>query len=108
MSPLGVDNVEMVVIDQRPVLGPAHNHFALSIVFGLPDQPRRFGHPYGKHSAEFRIDGTKFYRLGVLVFFPGGTVAQRNLMLARIAVDPPGKVSRQLAQSLFSQRGVGK
>ena len=101
VSPLRVDNVEMVVIDQRPVLGPAQHHLARVIVFGLPDQGRSFGHENGKHPSELRIARAKFFGLGVLGFVANRKVAQRNLMLARIGVHAPGKVARQLAQSLL-------
>ena len=70
VSPLRVDNVEMVVINQRPLLGPAQHHFAVAIVFGLPDQGRSFGHEYGKHTSELRINGAKFFGFGVLGLSP--------------------------------------
>src|SRR5262249_43726921 len=42
MSPPRVENMKMVVIDQRPVFGPTQHHFASVIVFRLPDQGRSF------------------------------------------------------------------
>ena len=108
MSPLRVDNVEMVVIDQRPVFGPAQHHFAGVIVFGLPDQGRSFGDENGKDPSELGIDGAKCFGLGVLGFVADIKVAQRNFMFAGIGMDAPGKVPRQLAQSLLVQLRVGK
>ena len=68
MIPLRIDNVEMVVIDQGPVFGPPQHHFAVAIIFGLPNQGRSFGNKNGKHPSELGIGGAKFLGLGVLGF----------------------------------------
>jgi hypothetical protein len=78
------------------------------IIFGLPDQGRSFGHENGKDPSEVRVGGAKFLGLGVLGFVADVKVAQRNFMLAGIGMDAPGKVPRQLAQSLLGQLRVGK
>ena len=108
VPPLRVNNVEMVVIDQRPVFRPAQHHFAVAIVFGLPDQGWSFGDENSKHPSELGIDGAKFFGLGVLGFVADGKVAQRNFMFAGIGMHAPGKVPRQRAQSLLRQQRVGK
>jgi hypothetical protein len=108
VSPLRVHNMEMVVIDQRPALGPTQYHFAVAIVFGLPDQGRSFGNEYGKDTSEVRVGGAKLFGLGVLGLVAGGKIAQRDLMFAGIGMHAPGKVPRQLAQSLLAQLRVGK
>ena len=108
VSPLRVDNVEMVVIDERPVFRPAQHHFTGVIVFGLPDQGRSFGHEYGKDPSELGIGGAKLFGLDVLGFVAAVKVAQRDFVFAGIGMDAPGKVPRQLAQSLLGQLRVGK
>src|SRR4030095_10598616 len=108
VSPLRIDNVEMVVIDQRPALGTAQYHFAVAIVFGLPDQGRSFGNKNGKHPSELGIGGAKFFGLSVLGFVADSKVTQRDFMFASKGMHAPGKVPRQLAQSLLAQLDVGK
>jgi len=46
--------------------------------------------------------------LGVLGLVADSKVTQRDFMFASKGMHAPGKVPRQLAQSLFSQRRVGK
>src|SRR5215813_11277747 len=108
VSPLRVDNVEMVVIDQPPVFGPPQHHFAVAIIFGLSNQGRSFGNENGKHPSELGIGGAKFLGLGVLGVVADSKVTQRDFMFASISMHAPGKVPRQLAQSLLTQRRVGK
>ena len=96
------------MVDQRPTLGPAQHHFALLIVFGLPDQSRSFGNENGQYPAKLRIQRAKFFRLGMFGFVADGKVAQRNLVFARTSMHAPGKVPSQLAQSLLAQRCIRK
>ena len=46
--------------------------------------------------------------MGVLGFVADVKVAQRDFVFAGIGMDAPGKVPRQLAQSLLGQLRVGK
>ena len=102
VSPLRVENVKVVVINQRPVLRSAQHHFAVVIVFSLPYQGRSFSHENGKDASEARTSRTKFFGFGVLGFVADGKVAQRNLMFAGIGMHTSGKVPGQLAQSYLA------
>ena len=82
VSPLWVDYVEMVMINQRPVLRPAHHHFGVVIVFRLPDQGRSFGDKNGKYPSEFGISGAQFLGLGMFALVADHKVAQRDFVLA--------------------------
>src|SRR5262245_26965412 len=108
VSPLRVDNVEMVMVDEPPVFGPSQHYFTSGIVFGLPDQGRSFGNKNGKHHSKLGIGRAKFLGLGVLGFVADSKVTQRDFMFASISMHAPGKVPRQLAQSLLAQLSVGK
>ena len=108
VSPLRVDNVEMVVINQWPVFGPAQHHFAVAIVFGLPDQGRSFGDENGKHPSELGIHRAKFFGLGVFGFVADDKVAQRDFVFVGRGMHAPSTVPRKLAQSLLGQRRVRK
>src|SRR5262245_49184067 len=108
VSPLRIDNVEMVVIVEGPVLGPPQRYFTVASIFGLPNQGRSFGNENGKHPSELGIGGAKFLGLGVLGFIADRKIPERDFVFARIGVHAPGKVPRQLAQSLLAQLGVGK
>jgi hypothetical protein len=98
----------MVMVDEPPVFGPSQHYFTVAIIFGLPDQGRSFGNKNGKHPSKLGIGRAKFFGLGVLGFVADSKVTQRDFMFASMGMHAPGKVPRQLAQSLLTQRRVGK
>src|SRR5262245_66407172 len=84
MSPLRVDNVEMVMVDEPPVFGPSQHYFTVAIIFGLPNQGRSFGNENGKHPSELGIGGAKFLGLGVLGFIADRKIPERDFVVAEI------------------------
>src|SRR5262249_27391911 len=98
----------VVMIDEPPVFGPSQHYFTRRIVFGLPDQGRSFGNENGKHPSKLGIGGAKIFGFGVLGFVADSKVTRRDFRSASIGMHAPGKVPRQLAQSLLAQLGVGK
>src|SRR5262249_60330211 len=84
VSPLRIDNVEMVVIDEGPVFGPPQHYFTVAIIFGLPNQGRSFGNENGKHPSELGIGGGKIFGRGGAWFCGGPERRERgSLFLAR-------------------------
>src|SRR5262249_54924863 len=92
VSPLGVENMKMVMVDEPPVFRPSQHYFTVAIIFGLPNQGRSFGNENGKHPSELGIGGAKFLGLGVLGFIADRKIPERDFVFARIGVHAPGKV----------------
>jgi len=97
VSPLRVDNVEKIVIDQRQLLG--RRTTTLPSRLFLLARPARALATNRQTPLEVRIDGRSFAAWACLSFSPVAPVAQRNLMLVRIGFARRRAKSCQLGQS---------
>ena len=107
VAPFLIDDVEVIVVDQGPALGPAQHDFARAIVLGLPHQRRSLGHQDEKDALKVRIGRSQFFGLGVFGLVADGAVAQRDLMLVSVGLHSPGNVARHSAQPCLCQRRLG-
>jgi hypothetical protein len=96
--------VEVVVIDQRPALGPAQDQLALRVGLGLPDQRRSLGDENEEHALEVGALRTELFGTGMFGLVAQFAVLDRDSMFVRVGVDPAAEDRR----TSFSQRSLGK
>ena len=73
MPPVPIDEMEVIMVDQRRTFGAIEHHLAFRIRIRLPDPRRGAGDEHGKDSDKGGILGLKLFRLVVL-----GLVADRQ------------------------------
>jgi hypothetical protein len=107
VPPDPVQNVKMVMLDQRPGRLAPQDQFALTVPLGFPDQGRSSSHQDGKDALEGGILGQEFLGSLVLGFVTQQTVDDGDVRFLGEAMKPATEVARHLLQPLLIQGRTG-
>jgi hypothetical protein len=88
VSPLFIQNVEVVMVYQWPGLGSAHQQLSLGVLLDLPPQSRRPGDQNQKDSLKAWIFGAHLLGPCMLGFVSDLAVLERNLMFLAKGTNP--------------------
>ena len=107
VPPDPVQNVKMVMLDQRPGRLAPQDQFALPVPPGFPDQGRGASHQDGKDALEGGILGQELLGSLVLGFVTQQTVDDGDVRFLGEGMKPATEVTRHLLQLLLVQRRTG-
>jgi len=107
VPPDPVQNVKMVMLDQRPGRLAPQDQFALTVPLGFPDQGWGSSHQDGKDALEGGILGQEFLGSLVLGFVAQQTVDDGDVRFLGKGMKPATEVARHLLQPLLIQGCTG-
>jgi hypothetical protein len=107
MPPLGIQQVKVIVLDQRPGIRSAQDQLALPIHLGFPDQPWCPRYEDGEEAPEGRILRQKRFGTGVFGFVAHAAVQERHPLVLGEGMDTAAEVAGHLLEAFWIQGHAG-
>ncbi|MBI4024693.1 MAG: hypothetical protein HY360_06900 [Verrucomicrobia bacterium] len=107
MPPVGVQQVKVIMLDQRPGLRSTQDQLTLAVLLGFPDQPRCPSHEDGKYATEVGFLRQKRFGTGMFGFVADRAVQNRHALALGESVDTAAKVAGHLLEAFLIQGHAG-